>query len=219
MSVPDSVEWGAVLLGVALLPFVAIMVTAFVKISVVLAILRRAIGFASVPSAQVIVGLSLVLTAFVMAPVGDAMHGAAIAAWTASAETEEGPRLAEAGVAAAAPLLTFLGTHAHEADRDLFVSLSAGRGDGATLSEDHALVLIPAFVLSELSEAFLIGVLLFLPFLVIDLACAVLLGAVGLQTLSTTVVSLPFKLLLFVLVDGWYLIVRGLVESYQVAGL
>jgi type III secretion protein R len=117
------------------------------------------------------------------------------------------------------PLRGFLAQHAHRQDVALFVELS---GDGdvddgvARLSADDLLVLTPAFVVSELKEAFQIGFLLFIPFLVIDLVVANILMSLGMVMLSPTTVSLPFKLMLFVLVDGWYLLARGLVASYQV---
>lgn len=224
---PTMAEWVAVLAGLALVPLVAVMVTSFVKVAVVLAILRAAIGAQGVPSGQIILGMALILTGFIMAPVGAAMYreGTAAAEEMAPDGAEEGSqrerdpltRWLHLGSAAAGPLVEFLSRHTHQEDAALFVELSARNQPppAEALAPDNLMVLVPAFVVSELKEAFYIGFLLFIPFLVIDLVIANILLSLGMHMLAPSAVSLPFKLLLFVLVDGWVLLVRGLVESYQ----
>lgn len=205
-----------VLGAMALAPFVLIMLTSFVKIAVVLSILRNALGTQQVPPSTVITGLAFVLTLFVMSPVAERMYDAA----GGVPETREifsqasVKAVFEASKLAKEPLREFLLRHAHDKDRILFMELAA-RLDGAEPPErEDFRVLIPAFVTSELKEAFQIGFLLFVPFIVVDMVVANVLLAMGMQMLSPVIISLPFKLLLFVIVDGWYLVVRGLVLSY-----
>jgi type III secretion protein R len=223
----SAFEWVAILGAVALLPFVLVMVTSFVKVSVVLAILRNAIGAQGVPPGPVIIGLAIILSIYIMAPVGLSMYDEAQVALDEVDQAlppDEDPsqfeRVSAAALAAAGPLTAFLERHAHQKDRDLFVEMSPHRdAAGGALDDDDLMVLVPAFVLSELKEAFQIGFLIFIPFIVIDMVVANILLSLGMHMLSPTTVSMPFKLLLFVLVDGWYLIVRGLVESYQMTGV
>ena len=214
-------EWGLIILTIIVLPIIAIMVTSFVKISIVLAILRSAIGARGVPPGYVIFGLALILTAFVMAPVGSRMYEEAsyvLEAEPAATYSGDLDRMSSAITAGLEPLRAFLEQHCHDSDRGLFVEIEAQRSGVAPdeIRADGLLILMPAFVLSELKEAFLIGFLIFLPFLVIDLVISNILVSVGLTALRPAAVSLPFKLLLFVLVDGWLLLVKGLVESYMV---
>jgi type III secretion protein R len=202
-------------------PFVLLMVTSFVKISVVLSIVRSALGTQQIPPTQVITGLAMILTVYIMAPVGQAMFRAADAG---GIRQEEGlisaksvDALVKASIKAKEPLRDFLMKKVTTKDRTLFYSLALklrkpeDRGD---IEEKDFLVLTPAFVVSELKEAFQIGFLLFVPFLVVDMVVANILLALGMQMLSPTTISMPFKLLLFVLVDGWYLIAKGLVIGY-----
>ena len=214
-------EWGLLIMALIALPIVAIMVTSFVKISIVLAILRSAIGARGVPPGYVIFGLALILTVFVMAPVGSRMYeeaSEALSPENIDPDAGEMDRVTSAMTAGIEPLRQFLDRHCHDSDRDLFLEIDAQR-NGVTVDQiraDGLLVLMPAFVLSELKEAFLIGFLIFLPFLVIDLVISNILVSLGLTALRPAAVSLPFKLLLFVLVDGWLLLIKGLVESYLV---
>jgi flagellar biosynthesis protein FliP len=270
--------------GLALAPFVLVMLTSFVKMSVVLSILRNALGTQNVPPNQVITGLAFVLTFFVMTPVVKQMYN------DAGSISGSKDMFSEASVKSVfeavgrgkEPLRRFLIKHAHNEDRLLFVELAqrldesseahrakaasapatdvsipasgstgsavakpaatstsdAAAGPAAQaapasslpatvqpqsetsatkespLSKDDFQVIIPAFVTSQLKEAFQIGFLIFLPFIIIDMVVANILLAMGMSMLSPSVISLPFKLLLFVLVDGWFLIVRGLVLSY-----
>jgi flagellar biosynthesis protein FliP len=275
-----------IILGsLALAPFVLVMLTSFVKMSVVLSILRNALGTQNVPPNQVITGLAFVLTFFVMTPVVKQMYkDAGSIAGTKDMISEASVKsVFDAVGRGKEPLRRFLIKHAHNEDRLLFVELArrldessqtphpqpsvapttpspssttiapirsttstvtnpvpasgnvaAQRSSVSTpnvpapqpvspvpvadkaspLSKDDFQVIIPAFVTSQLKEAFQIGFLIFLPFIIIDMVIANILLAMGMSMLSPSVISLPFKLLLFVLVDGWFLIVRGLVLSY-----
>ena len=197
----------------ALVPVALVTLTSFLKIAVVLSVARSALGAPQVPPTTAVTGLALLLTLAVMAPVAED-------AWRAAGAGRP-PRGAEEVLAAAAraagPLKAFLARFARPEDRRLFLDLARrlrppegreGVGD-ADLG-----VLAPAFVVSELRRAFAAGFLVFLPFLAVDLAVANVLLALGLTQLSPTAVSLPFKLLLFVAVDGWALLARGLVAGY-----
>lgn len=214
-----------VVLGVlSALPFLLLMLTSFVKVAVVLAILRSAFGAAQVPPGQVVTGLALVLTVFIMAPTGERVWAAVRPIWS---EAGEGARaellsaeglgvLERAGAAAAEPVRGFLEKHATGRDRETFLQLRRRlRGGEVNAAEGRELlVLAPAFAVSELRRAFEMGFLIFVPFLVVDLVVASLLTALGFQALTPTLVSLPLKLLLFALADGWNLVLRGLVASY-----
>jgi type III secretion protein R len=225
-----------VLGALSLAPFVVIMMTSFVKISVSLSILRNALGTQQVPPSQVITGLSFVLTLFVMAPVVERMYrDAGTFASTKDIFSEASVKsLFDAADKGKEPLRKFLAAHSHPKDRTLFIELAA-RLEGQAAAKDGVVlaappetsapappivdkedfrVLIPSFVTSELKNAFQIGFLIFVPFLIIDMVVANILLSMGMSMLSPSVISLPFKLLLFVLVDGWYLVVRGLVLSY-----
>jgi type III secretion protein R len=200
---------------IALAPFVGVMVTSFTKIVVVLSLLRNALGLQQVPPNVVLNGMALVLTIYVMLPVGLEMADRLKAAPpTAAGSTES---LLSTADVAKEPLRDFLMKHSHERERAFFLktaqkNLTPERA--AQLTERDFVIVVPSFVVSELSTAFQIGFLIFLPFLVIDLIIANILMAMGMMMLSPTTVSLPFKLLLFVLVDGWVKLSHGLVLSY-----
>lgn len=209
-----------VLGALALAPFVLMMLTSFVKISVVLSILRNALGTQQVPPNPVITGLAFVLTIFIMVPVARQMYDAAGVQNTRDIFSEASVKsLFDASQKAKEPLRRFLSKHSHAQDRTLFLELAtqlnrSGSAPAVTVDKEDFQVLIPSFVTSQLKEAFQIGFIVFVPFIVIDMVVANILLAMGMQMLSPSVISLPFKLLLFVLVDGWFLIVRGLVLSY-----
>ncbi|MHB8876595.1 MAG: type III secretion system export apparatus subunit SctR [Myxococcaceae bacterium] len=210
------------LAALGLVPFVLLMVTSFVKISVVLSIVRSAMGTQQIPPTQVITGLAIILTVYIMAPVGQEMYRAAqVNAFESgqgilSSQTVE--NLFEAGKRAKEPLRDFLLKKVTTKDRSLFYGLAIKmrktEEDRAGITSQDFLVIVPAFVVSELKEAFQIGFLLFVPFIVIDMVVANILLALGMHMLSPTTISMPFKLLLFVMVDGWYLIAKGLVVGY-----
>lgn len=209
------------LAAMGLVPFALMMVTSFVKISVVLSIVRSALGTQQIPPTQVITGLAVILTVYIMAPVGTAMYRAAeIDVWA------KGPgvfssstvgSLLEGANKSKEPLRAWLMKKVTVKDRSLFYNLAKkmrqGEDRDSVQSQDF-MVIVPAFVVSELKEAFQIGFLLFVPFIVIDMVVANILLALGMHMLSPTTISMPFKLLLFVLVDGWYLIAKGLVVGY-----
>lgn len=189
------------------LPALVILTTSFTRIVVVLSILRQALGLQQVPSNQVLIGISLFLTFFVMSPVWRSIHTEAVVPYT-----EERLSFQQALSKAQAPLKAFMLKQTRLTDLETFVGLS---GEKFEKPEDVSLgVLIPAFITSELKTAFQIGFLLFLPFLVIDLVVASILMAMGMMMLSPMIVSLPFKLMLFVLVDGWSLILTTLAGSF-----
>lgn len=300
-NLPNPVVMVIVLSALTLAPFVLVMLTSFVKISVVLSIVRNALGTQSVPPNQVITGLAFVLSFFIMAPVAKQMYDAAgSVSDTRDMFSEASVKsLFDAARRGREPLRQFLAKHAHNEDRVLFIELaqrldeanqtqaktatpnppttpapgpapaSATPGAAVTsvplamisnaagstassapasnnsspnnppspekypannspsapatappppsappLDKDSFQVIIPAFVTSQLKEAFEAGFLIFIPFVIIDMVIANILLAMGMSMLSPSVISLPFKLLLFVLVDGWFLIIRGLVLSY-----
>jgi type III secretion protein R len=210
---------------VSLLPFVFMSVTAFVKISTVLQIVRSAIGAQSVPSSTVVMALSAALTLLAMAPVGDAIVRRAAPLFSANHETPDTVTLVREGIdAVREPIRDFLvkNTSPREKVRFLEIARRARAGtpgfDPAAADAPHdtdLAVLAPAFVVTELTEAFAVGFLLYLPFLVLDLVVANVLLALGMQMLSPTQVSLPFKLLLFVAIDGWGLLAQALVAGYR----
>lgn len=192
----------------SLAPSILIMTTSFVRIVVVLSLLRTAIGLQNAPPNTVVISLALFLTGFVMAPTFAQSYQAGIEPFMTEAITLE-----EALPRAVAPIKAFMGVHVGEEDLALFADMA----DVETLStaeEAPFHVLAPAFMISELKRAFEIGFMVFLPFLVIDLVVASILMAMGMMMLPPITISLPFKLIFFVLVDGWRLLAGSLVESF-----
>jgi type III secretion protein R len=202
---------------VSLIPFLFMSVTAFVKISTVLQIVRSAIGAQNVPSNTVVMALAAALTFLAMAPVGDKIWAKAEPLFTS--EKTDTQTLVRGGIDAVKdPMRDFLKANSDAKERTRFVLVakeSRPKEDRSKVSENDFTVLVPAFVVTELTEAFAIGFLLYLPFLVIDMVVANVLLALGMQMLSPTQVSLPFKLLLFVAIDGWGLLARALVAGYH----
>jgi type III secretion protein R len=207
---------------VSLVPFVFMGVTAFVKISTVLQIVRSAIGAQSVPSNTVIMALATALTLIAMAPVGERILDRAmplVQNRTQAAPKEDTTALIEKGIdAVREPMREFLEKNASEKERTRFLVVAKNARpevERAKVTGSDLSVLVPAFVVTELTEAFAIGFLVYLPFLVIDLVVANVLLALGMQMLNPTQVSLPFKLLLFVAIDGWGLLAQALVSGYR----
>lgn len=206
----------------SLVPLVFMTTTSFVKISVVFSILRNAIGLASVPSGTVIAAFAAILTLYVMAPVGDEIRSAAAPSLARLEDKglESGAEIKlvlELIGAAREPLRGFMERNAGKKERALFLSMAKRvrkPEQRAQVSARDFLVLLPAFLITELGEAFQIGFFVFLPFLVVDMIVANVLLALGMHMLSPTTISLPFKLLLFVMVEGWYLLSRALVFGY-----
>lgn len=236
----------ALLGSMALLPFILMMITSFVKIAVVLSIIRSALGTQQNPPTQVITGLAIILTVYVMVPVGLEVYDNVqplMKEWQRGNKNRKSkgildPRniqLVDKLLAGASePVKRFLKDHSHLKERNMFYSLALQLQRAQELKKNESLkkkglklrakprgigmndliVLIPSFVISELKEAFQIGFLIFLPFIIVDMVVANILLALGMHMLSPTTISLPFKLLLFVLVDGWYLITKGLILGY-----
>ncbi|WP_457320418.1 type III secretion system export apparatus subunit SctR [Roseateles sp. P5_E11] len=202
----------------ALAPFVAVMITSFTKLVVVLSLLRNAMGLQQVPPNVVMNGLALVLSIYVMYPVGVEMQESLSAMPATKAGSASTSQMVAAADVAKEPLREFLIKHSRPLERAFFLKTaqrSLKPEQAQALSERDFLVIVPAFTVSELTVAFEIGFLIFLPFLVIDLVISNILMAMGMQMLSPTTVSLPFKLLLFVLIDGWVKLTHGLVLTYQ----
>ena len=197
------------LLGtLSVLPAVLIMVTAFTRIVIVLGFTRSALGTQGVPPTQVLIGLAIFLTMFVMGPVFKEVNDTAVQPFLDKkiSTTQAYDRGIE-------PLRDFMLKQVRDKDLQLFVDLS-GKDNPATPDDVPTTTLIPAFVISELRTAFLIGFMVFIPFVVIDLVVSAALSAMGMAMLPPSLISLPFKLLLFVAVDGWYLLVSSLVRSF-----
>lgn len=201
---------------IGLLPFAFMSMTAFVKISTVLQIVRGAIGAQSVPSNTVIMALSLVLTLIAMAPVG-ARISDGLGPLLEGPERPTSELVTRGAAAVTEPMRAFLRANAAERERVRFYELARRARTGPDrdrVGRDDLVVLVPAFMITELVEAFALGFAIYLPLLVIDLVIANVLLALGMQMMNPTQVSLPFKLLLFVAVDGWGLLAQSLVGSY-----
>ncbi|MBV7298557.1 flagellar type III secretion system pore protein FliP [Enterovibrio paralichthyis] len=197
----------ALMTAMGFLPAIVILMTSFTRIVVVMSILRQAMGLQQTPSNQVIIGIAMFLTLFIMSPVIDRMNVAAVQPYLNEEITAK-----EAFDRVQVPLREFMLQQTRVKDLETFVNMS---GSDATEPELVPMtVLIPAFITSELKTAFQIGFMLFLPFLIIDLVVASVLMAMGMMMLSPMIVSLPFKLMLFVLVDGWNLILSTLAGSF-----
>ncbi|HZO22929.1 MAG TPA: flagellar type III secretion system pore protein FliP [Steroidobacteraceae bacterium] len=198
----------ALMTALTLLPAVLLMMTAFTRIIIVLGILRQALGAGQTPPNQVMLGLALFLTFFVMTPVINRVNEEAFRPYSAGT--------IEATVAldrALVPIKKFMLDQTRESDIATFVRISGGKGF-ATAQDVPLTMLVPAFVTSELKTAFLMGFLIFIPFVIIDLVVASVLMSMGMMMLSPVLISLPFKLMLFVLVDGWSLVMGTLASSF-----
>jgi flagellar biosynthetic protein FliP len=203
-----SLQMLALMTALTLLPAIALMMTSFTRIIIVLGFLRQALGTQSTPPNQVLLGLALFLTLFVMGPVFDKIY---VEAYQPLQENKI--QMAEAMDKGIAPLKDFMTRQTRQGDLALFVKLS--RSPALQGPEDIPLrVLIPAFVTSELKTAFQIGFAIFIPFLIIDMVVASVLMSMGMMMMSPAVISLPFKLMLFVLVDGWQLLLGSLSQSF-----
>lgn len=198
-----------ILTVLTLAPSILIMVTSFVRFAVVLSFLRHAMGAQQMPPNQLLVGLALILTFFVMSPVVSKSYEEGVKPYLE--KQISGEDAFEKGVA---PFRTFMLSQTREQDLALFVNIA--ELEAPETSDDVPLhVLIPGFVISELRTSFQIAFVIFIPFLVIDMVVASVLMSMGMMMLPPIIVSLPFKILLFVLVDGWYLLVKSLVESFH----
>ncbi|MSM40266.1 MAG: flagellar type III secretion system pore protein FliP [Geobacter sp.] len=193
---------------ISLAPGLLIMTTSFTRIVVVLSFLRNALGTQQSPSNQIVVSLALFLTFFIMSPVWQQVNNDALVPYKAQTITQE-----EAFKRAVAPMRKFMLSQAREKDLALFINISKmPRPKNA--DDIPTLTLIPAFIISELRTAFQIGFLVYIPFLVVDMVVASVLMSMGMMMLPPVMISLPFKILLFVLVDGWGLVIGSLIESF-----
>lgn len=204
-----AVEIAVLLTALSLLPAALITITSFTRIVIVLSFVRRALGTNELPPTPVIIGLALFLTTFVMAPVGKSVYENA---W--SPYREGALEVGEAGQAAWGELSSFLLANTRTSELELFTEMADFEGLDEADSGPPLRIVVPAFVLSELKTAFQMGFLLFLPFLVIDLVVASVLLSMGMFMLPPVMISTPFKILLFVLVDGWHLITESVVTSF-----
>ncbi|GGH57118.1 flagellar biosynthetic protein FliP [Comamonas phosphati] len=196
--------------ALSFLPAILLLMTGFTRIVIVLSLLRQALGTQSAPPNQVVVGLSLFLTMFVMGPTLDKVYQDAYLPYTTNAITFE-----QAVDKAEAPMRSFMLKQTRQSDFSLFARL-AKLEPGVTAETAPLRVLVPAFVTSELKTAFQIGFMIFIPFLVIDMVVSSILMSLGMMMLSPVLVALPFKLMLFVLADGWNLLIGSLAASFSV---
>lgn len=197
-----------IITALAVAPAFLMMVTSFTRVVIVLGFLRRALGTQTLPPNQVMLGLALFLTLFIMAPTIKRMNSEALQPWMADAISDTVALERAEGVAR-----EFMLKHTRKSDLALFIRM-AGEERPKSAADVSFTTLVPAFMTSELKTAFQMGFVIFLPFLVIDLVVSAVLMALGMMMLPPVVVSLPFKILLFVLVDGWVLLLQGLVASY-----
>lgn len=199
------------LIGIALLPFLAVMLTSFTKIVVVLSITRQALGMPQTPPNIVIMSLAIILTCFSMYPVAQEIYERGD--FSGLTKENGAETLISVVRSAEQPMKNYLTSHSKDEDKQLFLQVMNAKTTTKPVAPDDVIILAPAFLISELSTAFQMGFLVYLPFLVIDMSVANLLMALGMQMLSPTTISLPFKILLFVLVDGWRLLSEGLVNN------
>jgi type III secretion protein R len=213
---PDPVVVLLTLGLLALAPFMAIMVTSFAKIVIVLSLVRNALGLQQVPPNLVLNGLALVLSIYIMAPIALQIGDAAQRRLGGSAV--ESKAFLDVISEAREPIRAFLGKHAQPREREFFVRSAEKlwpQEQARALKNDDLMVLTPAFTVSELTAAFKIGFIVYLAFVIVDLVVANVLVALGMMMFSPTVVSVPLKLLLFVLLDGWAKLIHGLILTYR----
>jgi flagellar biosynthetic protein FliP len=203
-----SIQTLLLLTGLTFIPAIVLMMTSFTRIIIVLSLLRHALGTQTSPPNQVLVGLALFLTFFIMAPVGDRIYADAYLPLSENRIT-----FAEALDRGAVPLRGFMLKQVRDADLQLFTRI-ANQPRPARVEDIPMRVLVPAFVTSELKTAFQIGFIIFIPFLIIDMVVASVLMSMGMMMMSPVIVALPFKIMLFVLVDGWNLVIGSLVASF-----
>jgi type III secretion protein R len=203
------------IVSISLLPFVAMVVTSYAKVVVVLGLLRNALGVQQVPPNMVLNGIAVLVSVYVMAPVGIA---AAKTLDSQQLSSQTSQVLLQAFAAAREPFRAFLIKHAQEREKRFFLRSAARvwpKEEADQLRENDLIVLAPAFTLTQLTDAFKIGFMLYIAFIVVDLIIANVLLAIGLSQVTPTNVAIPFKLLLFVVMDGWSTLIHGLILTYQ----
>lgn len=207
-NVATSVKLMLLLTVLSLAPAILILMTSFARIIIVLSFVRTALATQQMPPNQVLVGLALFLTFFIMAPTFQEVNDTALAPLFADEISLE-----EAYQEASVPLKEFMSKHTRQKDLELFIKYNGGERP-ESLEEVPLTMLVPAFALSEIKTAFQMGFMIFIPFLVIDMIVASILMSMGMMMLPPVMISLPFKILLFVLVDGWHLIIKSLLQSF-----
>jgi type III secretion protein R len=213
-DLPDPFLLMALLAGMAMVPFIVVMVTSFAKIVIVLFLIRNALGIQQIPPNIVLHGIAIVLTVYIMMPVTSQMYNALNVPELDLRDTGQWADIAERG---REPLRDFLVRFTNETERAFFLRATEQIWPPEArenLTSRDLVILIPAFTVSELTKAFEIGFLLYLPFIAIDLIVSNILLAMGMMMVSPLTISLPFKLFLFVVVDGWTRLIHGLVLSY-----
>jgi type III secretion protein R len=198
----------------SLLPTLAVVSTTFLKLMVVMSLLRNALGVQQIPPNLALYGLSLILSVYIMAPVGQAVHQEFL---NQPQATKSVDKMVQAVVKGAEPLRGFMLKHSSRENRDFFAKTVTdlwGPEMASQVKTTDFIILLPAFMVTELTEAFKIGFLLFLPFVVIDLIVSNILLAMGMMMVSPTMISMPLKLFLFVMIDGWTRLIRGLILTY-----
>jgi len=208
-GVAQSLQLLFLLTVLSLAPSIILMMTSFTRISIVMSFVRSGLGLQQTPPNQVLVGLSLFLTLFIMTPVAQQVNNEAFKPYSAGTITQE-----EAVTKALQPVKTFMLKQTNTQEMKLFLSLSGN--ENPTSFDDIAIqVLIPAFVLSEIKKAFIMGFMILIPFIIVDMVVASTLLSIGMIMVPPAMISLPFKLILFVVVDGWRLVVKTLVLSFH----
>lgn len=207
-NVATSVKLMLLLTVLSLAPAILILMTSFARIIIVLSFVRTALATQQMPPNQVLVGLALFLTFFIMAPTFQEVNDVALTPLFA-----EEISLEEAYTEASVPLKEFMSQHTRQKDLELFINYNGGERP-ESLEDVSLTTLVPAFALSEIKTAFQMGFMIFIPFLVIDMIVASVLMSMGMMMLPPVMISLPFKILLFVLVDGWHLIIKSLLQSF-----
>jgi type III secretion protein R len=217
-SFPDPLLLLVMILTLGIAPFAALLVTSFTKIVIVLSLLRLALGVQQVPPNMVLNGLAIILSVYIMAPIGMEALDTIKQKNLGGAQPTKIEDVLIVADAVKTPLKGFLEKHTKERERKFFLK-SAGElwpaERAKDLRVDDMLVLIPGFTVSELTEAFQVGFVIYLSFVVIDLVIANILLALGMSMISPTIISVPFKLLLFVILDGWSKLIHGLVMTYH----
>ncbi len=204
-----NVQLIAIMTALTLLPAIILMMTSFTRVIIVLSILRQALGMPQTPSNQIIIGLSLFLTMFIMSPVFNDINDNVIKPYSENKMTQ-----AQALEKASVPIKQFMFNQTRTEDLDLFLEISGKEIESRDPEHVPLSILISSFITSELKTAFQIGFIIFIPFLIIDLVVASVLMSMGMMMLSPLIISLPFKIMLFVLVDGWNLILGTLASSF-----
>ena len=216
-GLPEPITLVALIAAFGIAPFIALMMTSYTKLVIIFGLLRTALGLQQTPPNMVLNGLAIILSVYIMAPIGmdaaDALRGR-----TFAVQGEGINDIVAVIDATKQPLKEFLQKHTLERDRAFFVKSAQSiwpAPRAAALRSDDLIVLVPSFTLSELTRAFQIGFVIYIVFVVVDLVVATVLLALGMSMISPTTISLPFKLLLFVMLDGWMRLIQGLVLSYR----